>query len=193
MKKRLEIISDLNEKMINNFQNINDLLPLIHDDLLTTEKKQISLSSFEKYMATIYNLLLEYSKKAMDLKEEKFTLDWLESNISDDNSYILADEVKDNEEPIIVAVYERSSYIQEEYIQTILRLQDLILSEAKFEELFDFYKEDTKNIIGCAKMLMYHTEDLEDLSLTDEIDLSDKNYITLEDLEEMLKDRKKEE
>lgn len=193
MKKRLEIISDLNEKMINNFQNINDLLPLIHDDLLTTEKKQISLSSFEKYMATIYNLLLEYSKKAMDLKEEKFTLDWLESNISDDNSYILADEVKDNEEPIIVAVYERSSYIQEEYIQTILRLQDLILSEAKFEELFDFYKEDTKNIIGCAKMLMYHTEDLEDLSLTDEIDLSDKNYITLEELEEMLKDRKKEE
>lgn len=193
MKKRLEIISDLNEKMINNFQNINDLLPLIYDDLLTTEKKQISLSSFEKCMATIYNLLLEYSKKAMDLKEEKFTLDWLESNISDDNSYILADEVKDNEEPIIVAVYERSSYIQEEYIQTILRLQDLILSEAKFEELFDFYKEDTKNIIGCAKMLMYHTEDLEDLSLTDEIDLSDKNYITLEELEEMLKDRKKEE
>lgn len=193
MKKRLEIISDLNEKMIDNFQNINDLLPLIYNDLLTAEEKRISLSSFEKYMATIYNLLLEYSKKAMDLKEEKFRLEWLKSNISDDNSYILVDEAKDNEEPIIVAVYERSSYLQEEYIPTILRLQDLILSEAKFEELFDFYKEDTKDIIGCAKMLMYHTEDLEDLSLTDEIDLIDKGCITLKDFKEMLEDRKKEE
>ena len=192
MKKRLEIISDLNKKMINNFENINDLLPLIYDNLSTAEEKQISFSSFEKCMATIYSLLLEYSKKAMDLKEEKFTLEWLKSNISDDNSYILADEVEDDEEPIIVAVYERSSYIQEEYIPTILRLQDLILSEAKFEELFDFYKEDTKNIIGCAKMLMYHTEDLEDLALTAEIELSDGSYVTLDEFKEILEDRRKE-
>ena len=47
----------------------------------------------------------------MDLKDEKFTREWLKANISDDNSYILADEVEDDEEPIIVAVYERSSYV----------------------------------------------------------------------------------
>ena len=193
MNKRLEIISDLNKRMINNFENINDLLPLIYDDLSTAQEKQISLSSFEKCIATIYSLLLEYAQKAMGLKEEKFTLEWLKSNISDDNSYILADEVGDDEEPIIVAVYERSSYIQEEYVPTILKLQDLVLSEAKFEELFNFYKEDTKNIIGCAKMLMYHTEDLEDLALTAEIELSDGNYVTLDEFKEILKDKRKEQ
>ena len=73
-----------------------------------------------------------------------------------------------------------------------MRLQDLVLSKAKFEELFDFYKEDTKNIIGCAKMLMYHTEDLEDLALTAEIELSDGSYVTLDEFKEILEDRRKE-
>lgn len=89
MNKRLEIISDLNKRMINNFENINDLLPLIYDNLSTAEEKQISLSSFEKCMATIYSLLLEYIQKAMNFKEEKLTLEWLKSNVSDDNSYVL--------------------------------------------------------------------------------------------------------
>lgn len=181
LEQKLKIVSNLNDRMIDNFKNINDLLPLICNNLSTTEEKQISLSSFEKCMAEIYDLLLEYTVKVMSLKDKKLTLEWLESNIPDDNSYILADEVEDDKEPIIVNVYERSSYIQKEYIPTILKLQDLVLSKAKFEELFDFYKKDAKNIIGCAKMLMYHTEDLEDLYLTAEIELSDESYITLDE------------
>ena len=193
MEERLKTVSDLNDKMINNFKNINDLLSLIDNASVdnNTDKKQVEYS-FEKCMITIYNLLLEYATKVMDLKDGKFTLEWLKSNISDDNSYILADEVEDDEEPIIVAVYERDSYIQDEYVSTILKLQDLVLSEANFEELFDFYKNDTKNIIGCAKMLMYHTEDLEDLSLSAEIELSDGRCVTLEEFKEILEDIRKE-
>lgn len=111
MKKRLEIISNLNDKMINNFRDVGDLLPLIQDNSLTIEEKQKQMLLFEKCMIKTYSLLLEYAKEIMDLKDEKFTLEWLKANVSDDNSYILADEVKDDEEPIIVAVYERSSYV----------------------------------------------------------------------------------
>ena len=84
------------------------------------------------------------------------------------------------------------NHIQNEYIETILRLQDLVLSKAGFEDFFSFYKKDTKNIIGCAKMLMYHTEDLEDLSLTTEIELDDGKYVTAEEFIKILEDRNKE-
>ena len=41
-------------------------------------------------------------------------------------------------------------------------------------------------------MLMYHTEDLEDLSLTTEIELDDGKYVTAEEFIKILEDRNKE-
>lgn len=191
MRERLEIVSNLNKKMINNFKNINELIPIIYDDLETNEEKQIAFQSFEKCIYKIHGLLVEYASKVMNLEDNKFTLEWLESNISDDNSYILADNVAPEEEPIIVAIYERDSYIQKEYIPTILKLQELVLSEAKFEELFDFYAKDTKNIIGCAKILMYHSEDLKDILVISERKTENKDCVSLEKLKQILEDARK--
>lgn len=188
MKRRLELVSNLNKKMIDNFKDINELIPVIYDNFATNEKKENTFKSFEQCMYKIYELLVEYTSKTMDLEDDKFDLKWLESNTSDDNSYILADKVAPDEEPIVVAIYERDSYIQEEYIPTLLKLQDLVLSEAKFDELFDFYKEDTENIIGCAKMLMYHTEDLQDVVLINERKTEDKDCVGLENLKQILED-----
>lgn len=190
MERRFELISGLNKKMVSNFKEINELIPVIYDNFATNEEKQNTFNSFEKYMYSIYDLLVEYASKTMNLEDNKFSLEWLESNISDDNSYILADEVEVDEEPIIVPIYERDSYIQEEYIQTILKLQNLVLSEAKFDELFDFYREDTKNIIGCAKMLMYHTEDLKDILILTERKTEDEDCVSLEKLKQILQDMK---
>lgn len=41
-------------------------------------------------------------------------------------------------------------------------------------------------------MLMYHTEDLEDLALSSEIELSDGSYVTFEEFKEILEDIRKE-
>lgn len=193
MQTRLQIVKSLNTKMINNFQEINDLAPIIYDELATAKKKEIAFNSFENKIAIIYDILLEYATKIMNLQNDKFTLEWLKANTSDDNSYILADEAKLDDELIVVPVYERDSYIQEEYINTILNLQELVLTKAKFYDLFDFYNKDIKNIIGCAKILMYHTEDLEDLALMAERNIDNNDNSGLKTLQEVLSELKKKE
>lgn len=193
MQTRLQIVKSLNTKMINNFQEINDLAPIIYDELATAKKKEIAFNSFENKIAIIYDILLEYATKIMNLQNDKFTLEWLKANTSDDNSYILADEAELDDELIVVPVYERDSYIQEEYINTILNLQELVLTKAKFYDLFDFYNKDIKNIIGCAKILMYHTEDLEDLALMAERNIDNNDNSGLKTLQEVLSELKKKE
>ena len=162
MNKRFEIVNDLNDRMINNFDKINALMPYIYDMIGTKEEKEACFNSFKGCMKKMHELLVEYATKTMGLEENKFTLEWLENHTTDDNSHILA-EKSTPEEPVVVDVYERESYIQKEYVSTILKLQSLVLSDAKFDDLFDFYEAETEYVIGCAKMLLYHAEDLEDM------------------------------
>lgn len=190
MQKRLEIVKELNDKMIDNFTEINNLIPRIYDILPTAKEQEVTHKTFENKIYTMYDILIEYAIKVMDLKDDKFTTEWLNSNLSDDNSYILADEVPADEEPIIVPIYERDSYIQEEYVDTILTLQELVLSKSNFETLFDFYTKDIDNIIGCAKILMYHYEDLKDIKLLSERDSDPSNNTGLDRLKEIISELK---
>lgn len=192
MKKRFEIVNDLNERMINNFKKINALMPSIYDILGTKEEKEACFNSFKGCMKEMHGLLVEYAIKTMGLEENKFTLEWLENHTTDDNSHILA-EKSTPEDPVIVAVYERESYIQKEYVSTILKLQDLVLSDAKSEDLFDFYEEEGEYVIGCAKMLMYHAEDLEDMVVVQERTSGESESISFEEFKKMIEDRIKKE
>ena len=160
MKQRLEIVSALNTRMIENFKHINKLMLLLDRD--SDKYKESHQESFKSCMNNIYSILLEYFFQVMNLTDTTITSEWLNSHISNDNSYILADKAKDNE-VVVVDIYERDSYIQKEYVEVLLELQELIQANANFDELFRLYNEHGSNIIGCATMLLYHTEDLKDL------------------------------
>lgn len=163
MQERLEIIRNLNNKMVSNFKSITNLYPVLYDKTLTIKEKKKECNLFREYVFTIYEILLEYMISIYNMENAIFEEEWLKKHISDDNSHILAEELSGDKNPISIEVYERESYIQEEYIQTLLKLQYLVLNDAKFYDLFKFYDSDIYNIVGCAKMLMYHLEDLEDL------------------------------
>lgn len=162
MKKRCDVVKGLNSRMVNNFKRINTTMVNMDNKTLTEETRKKCEVDFIKSMKSMYDILIEYFKLIMGLKEDVITLDWLKKNISNDNSYILADKAGEGE-IIYIDVYERSSYIQEEYVDILLKLQDLVKSSEDFESYIDFYENNLEYVIGCAKMLMYHTEDLEDL------------------------------
>lgn len=192
MKERYKLVESLNIRMINNFSEINGLIEDMCGENFTDNELVVHKSNFILCVRTIYSILMEYFKSVMHLDSDVITLEWLKNNVSDDKSYILADEVSERgEESVIVELYERDSYIQPEYIDVLLKLQALVNSTEDFDEYMDFYNSNLKIIIGCAKILLYHSEDLEDLISCENAKL--KDCISLEDFVEMLDDVIKEE
>lgn len=192
MKERYKLVESLNIRMINNFSEINGLIEDMCGENFTDNELVVHKSNFILCVRTIYSILMEYFKSVMHLESDVITLEWLKNNVSDDKSYILADEASERgEKSVIVELYERDSYIQPEYIDVLLKLQALVNSTEDFDEYMDFYNSNLKIIIGCAKILLYHSEDLEDLMSCENAKLKDS--ISLEDFVEMLDDVIKEE
>lgn len=174
MRERYRVVENLNVKMIDNFCKINELMKKIYDESPTDDELIAYKSNFILCIKSVYEILMQYFKTVMDLESDVITLEWLKNNISDDNSYILADKANEKgEEPVIVRLYERDSYIQAEYIDVLLEFQNLVNSSEDFELYMKFYNSNLKTIIGCAKILLYHSEDLEDLIDCENAELGD--------------------
>ena len=162
-KNKFEMVEDLNKKMVSIFINNNKMFDIIDDKNSSDSEKEKASDVISLSLCNIYSLLLEYANKCMNMNSSEFSREWLEKNITDDDSYIQAEKNSSVDNPISVSVIERESYIQPIYIDSILKIQGLVKSEASKEDILNFYDYDLENIIGIAKMLMYHSEDLEDL------------------------------
>ena len=189
MQKRYDVVEGLNLRMVNNFKRINAIMADMYDETPTEETKKKCESDFVGCMKSMYDILMEYFKSVMVLEKDVLTLEWLKNNISDDNSYILADRAGDDE-IIPISICERDSYIQKEYVNILLELQDLVKSSEDFEIYIDFYDSNLEYVIGCAKMLMYHAEDLEDLIACENAEL--KGGVPLNEFIKMIRDNKED-
>lgn len=191
MNERFNVVNGLNERMVKVFTSNNEIYPVISDESISLEKKLDSTNQFEGNMRNMYDILLEYATTVMGLRDAQFTEEWLICNISVDKSHILAEK---SDEPVAIEIFERASYLHSEYVPVLLKLQNLILNGSEFEVLLNFYDEELESLIGMAKMLMYHAEDLEDILLIERRKNSSAKPMILKDWRKAIEDmRKKEE
>lgn len=163
LNSRFEDVNTLNMGMVEVFIKNNECFSIIDNEESSKKEFDDAVDKISQNLDNIYSIVLDYSKTIMGMDVDEFSRAWLEKNITDDDSYIVAENESSIENPISVEIIERNSYIQPQYIETILTLQELVKSKASCDDRLNFYNYDLENLIGVAKMLMYHAEDLEDL------------------------------